>query len=359
MDTVIQVVQHMRPGGIETMALDLISFYEQKERSFIVSLEGDKKSAIDHWPRLKSVENNLIFLNKKSGLKPKLALQLSQLFKKLGADVVHTHHIGPLLYAGVAARLAGVKRIIYTEHDAWHLDDPKQRNLERWTIRMVRPQLVADADSVADGMRKQLHCKNDIRVIHNGIDTERFIPGDLNAARRKLGLPQDVLLIGCSGRLEKVKGQKFLIQALAQLSDSVHLSLAGIGSTETELRRLVESLNLGNRVHFLGRIDDMPTFYQALDIFCQPSLNEGLPLSPLEAQACNIPAAVTDVGGSRETLCPASGLLMPAGDIDAMALSLRKIIFRSHDANPRRFVQQHGDVRVMAQGYAALRHAGG
>ncbi|MBL1277914.1 MAG: glycosyltransferase [Ectothiorhodospiraceae bacterium] len=359
MNTIIQVVQHMRPGGIETMVLDLISLNEKKERSFIVSLEGNKKSAIDHWPRLKSVEENLIFLNKKSGPKPNIALQLSRLFKRLDVDVVHTHHIGPLLYAGIAARLAGVKRIIYTEHDAWHLEDPKQRNLEKWAIRLVCPQLVADANIVADTMRKQLHCNNDIRVIHNGIDTERFIPGNLKSARQKMGLPQDVYLIGCSGRLEEVKGQKYLIQALALLPEKMHLSLAGIGSMETELRHLVESLNLDNRVHFLGRIDDMPTFYQSLDIFCQPSLSEGLPLSPLEAQACNIPAVITDVGGSRETLCPISGLLMPAGNIDAMAISLRKTLSHTHITNPRRFVQQHGDVRMMAQGYAALRHAGG
>jgi len=357
-DTVIQVVQHMRPGGIETMALDLAEFCEQHERTFIISLEGDIKSAIHHWPRLTPVADRLIFLDKKPGLAPALILRLSQLFKTLKARVVHTHHIGPLLYAGMAARLAGVKCLIHTEHDAWHLNDLRRRNLQRWAVRLIQPQLVADADSVADGMRQQLHYSKNIQVIHNGIDTERFIPGDQRKARQRIGLPQDIQVIGCSGRLEDVKGQKILIRALAQLPYTTHLALAGAGSAEARLRHLVHTLGLNSRVHFLGRIDEMPTFYQALNIFCLPSLNEGLPLSPLEAQACGIPTAVTNVGGSRETLCPASGMLIPAGDTDAMASTLLKMLNQFFETSPRRFVQQHGDVRMMARSYATLRHAG-
>ena len=358
MNTIIQVVQHMRPGGIETMALDLASFCEQHEKTLIISLEGDLKSAIKHWPRLKPFADRLIFLDKKSGLKPSLIFHLSHLFKELEADVVHTHHIGPLLYAGMAARLAGVKNLIHTEHDAWHLNNPRRCNLQRWAIRLIQPQLVADAYIVADGMRKKLHYNNDINVIHNGIDTERFIPGNLVRARKHLDLPQKAQIIGCSGRLEEVKGQKVLIYALVQLPETVHLVLAGEGSAETELRRVTKSLNLSNRIHFLGRIDEMPTFYQALNIFCLPSLNEGFPLSPLEAQACGIPTAVTNVGGAKETLCPASGMLMPAGNSDTMASTLRRMLEQSYKSSPRRFVQQHGNVLMMARNYAALRHAG-
>jgi len=355
-ETVVQVVQHMRPGGIETMALDLANFCEQNSRTFIISLEGDIESAINHWPRLKPFTNRLLFLDKRPGVKPLLIYRLSRLLKKLRADVVHTHHIGPLIYAGLAARLAGVKCLIHTEHDAWHLDNPQRCELQRWSILLIQPQLVADANSVALSMKLKLHISNDIKVIHNGIDTERFIPGDIKIARRQLGLPQEVQLIGCSGRLEKVKGQKILIYALAQLPTTVHLALAGAGSTEADLHRLVETLKLDRRVHFLGRIDEMPTFYQALDIFCLPSFSEGLPLSPLEAQACGIPTAVTNVGGTSEALCPASGVLIPVGDVDAMSSTINRILNHPEKTSPRHFVQNYRDVRMMVQGYAELRH---
>ncbi len=359
MDTVVQVVQHMRPGGIETMALDLVNFCEKHEKSLIISLEGDRESAVQYWPRLKPVSDKLIFLKKKPGLNPSLIYQLSRLLKGMKANVVHTHHIGPLLYAGIASRLSGVKHLIHTEHDAWHLSNPRRCRLQRWTIRLTRPQLIADADSVAISVKKQLRLNKTINVIHNGIDTERFIPGNQSNARQYFGLPQNVQLVGCSGRLEKVKGQKNLILSLSQLPDTVHLALAGEGSLEIELRQLVKSLKLDNRVHFLGRIDEMPTFYQALDIFCLPSLNEGLPLSPLEAQSCGITSAVTDVGGSAEALCPDSGRLIPADNISAMSSVIHKTLKHPGKIDPRCFVQQHRDVRLMARSYTAIRQKGG
>ena len=171
MNTVVQVVQHLVPGGIETMALDLNAFSEAQERPIIISLEGDKKSSLRDWERLQSVADRLIFLDKAPGLKPSMILHLYRLFKRLGVDVVHTHHIGPLLYAGIAARLAGVRCLIHTEHDAWHLNQPRRRLLQRAVIRLTRPLLVADAESVASQMRHSLKLDN-IRIIRNGISDQ-------------------------------------------------------------------------------------------------------------------------------------------------------------------------------------------
>ncbi|MCP3870930.1 MAG: glycosyltransferase [Gammaproteobacteria bacterium] len=358
MNTVIQVVQHLRPGGIETMALDLASFCDRNERNLIISLEGDSESAITAWPRLEPHADRLTFLGKKPGLKPVLILDLIRLFRSLQVDVVHTHHIGPLLYAGLAARLARVRCLIHTEHDAWHLNDSRRRSLQRWVIHLARPLLIADAETVATRMSEHL-ARDDIRIIRNGIDTDRFKPGDQSSARHRLGLPRDVRLIGCSGRLEIEKGQRVLVDALALLPKDVNLALAGTGSTEEALRHQVRALGLTDRVHFLGRIDEMPTFYQALDIFCLPSFKEGMPLSPLEAQACDVPAAVTNVGGSRETLCPNTGQFMPKDDVEAMASTLHKMFQQPCDISPRGFVQQRCDVRLTSRAYAALRYTGG
>jgi len=99
----------------------------------------------------------------------------------------------------------------------------------------------------------------------------------------------------------------------------------------------------------------MPTFYQSLDLFCLPSLNEGFPLSPLEAQSCNIKTLVTDVGASKETLCPNSGEFVVANDPQAMANALFSMLSNTINTHPREFVQLHGDVHRMAKSYAALR----
>ncbi|MFT6984559.1 MAG: glycosyltransferase involved in cell wall biosynthesis [Psychromonas sp.] len=355
MNTVIQVVQHLRPGGIETISLDLFSFAGANEKMLIVSLEGDLESALAAWPRLAPYKQQLIFLDKQPGISLSLLAKLLRVIKENSAQSIHSHHIGPLLYAGLAARIAGVEHLIHTEHDAWHLNVYKRRMLQRYAIKLLRPLLVADAQTVAQSMRSQLQYEQPIKVIRNGIDTEYFLPGNKLAARAQLKLPSEAQIIGCSGRMEVVKGQAILLHALSTLPSTVHLALAGSGSIESELRQLVTHLGLQKRVHFLGHLDTMPTFYQALDLFCLPSLDEGLPLSPLEAQACNIVTLVTDVGGSKETLCPDSGKFIPANDSQIMGQTLLKMLRSTNNSKPRAYVQQHGDVRIMANAYADLR----
>jgi len=357
MKTIIQVVQHLRPGGIEIIALDLLSFAQPNEQTIIVSLEGDIESAIKHWPKLAPYREHLIFVDKQPGLSLSLLLTLRRIFKKTNAYAIHTHHIGPLLYAGLAARLSGVKQLTHTEHDAWHLNNRKRCFIQRVAITLLQPTLVADAQAVADNMQQKLNCRNKITVIRNGINSDYFIPGNQLIAREKLSLPSHVPLIGCSGRMEKVKGQSVLINAFASLPNDVHLVFAGSGSIEPSLRQLVDKLELTQRVHFLGHIDQMPTFYQALDVFCLPSLNEGLPLSPLEAQACNINVLVTDVGASKETLCPESGQFVVPNNPQAMADVLLRMLQNTHQFSPRSFVKEYGDVKKMAQDYANLRNS--
>jgi len=355
MNTIIQVVQHLRPGGIEIIALDLLDFSQEDERTIIVSLEGDLQSAIKHWPKLAAYRDHIIFLDKQPGLTPSLVKKLMDIFNHSAANAIHTHHIGPLLYAGLAARLCAIKHLTHTEHDAWHLSNKKRCFIQRVAIKLLTPTLVADAQTVADNMQSKLQCNNKITVIRNGINSDYFKPGHQLSAREALKLPTDVKIIGCSGRMERVKGQSVLIHALTSLAEGVHIAFAGSGSTEQSLRELVKQLNLSKRVHFLGHIEQMPTFYQALDLFCLPSLNEGLPLSPLEAQACNIKTLVTDVGASKETLCPESGKCVVANNPILMANKLILMLNTPINCQPRVFVQQQGDVKKMAESYANLR----
>ena len=356
MNTLAQIVQHLRPGGIETLSLDLSAFANAGQNNLIVSLEGDIESAIKAWPRLAAYRDRLLFLDKQPGLRPSVVLKLVRLFKKHQVDCVHTHHIGPLLYGGLAARMANITSLIHTEHDAWHLNNAKRRQLQKMAMQALQPILVADARTVAQNMQKHLGKLGPINIIANGIDTQYFVPGEQLLARAQLNLPAGVQLIGCAGRMEKVKGQDVLINALARLPESIHLALAGCGSTEGDLRALVATLKLTDRVHFLGRIDNMPVFYQALDVFCLPSRNEGFPLCSLEAQSCNIRALVTDVGGSRETLCPDTGQWVQPNNSQTMADALTQILCSTTSFMPRAYVQKHGDIRLMVSAYANLRN---
>ncbi|WP_461535955.1 glycosyltransferase [Spongorhabdus nitratireducens] len=352
---VAQIVQHLSPGGIETMALDLQSRASNPDNVIIVSLEGSADEMYQSWPRLKQVPGKIFFLGKKSGLRPSLVLKLRQLLKAEGVNTIHTHHVGPLLYGGMAARTGSLVHI-HTEHDAWHLDDPKRRKLVSHCFRWLQPAVVADAQLVADSVLRHIPYAKP-RVIPNGIDTDRFQPGDAHASRQALGLPDEVPLIGCAARLTEVKGHNLLLDAFAGIKGETHLALAGVGPLESDLKAQAEKLEISDRVHFLGLVENMPLFHQAIDLFCLSSKMEGMPLSPLESQACNTPVVLPDVGGCSETLAPGAGALVPAGDIQALqqALSAQLAHARNNpNINTRDFVLKYANLTHMIQQYEAL-----
>ncbi|MGF1720989.1 glycosyltransferase [Vibrio kyushuensis] len=355
--TVIHVVQHLAPGGLESLALDLLTFSTPLNRVMIVSLEGEKEQAIEKWPRLKPFTSQILFLEKKPGVKFQTLTQLIKTFNQIKPDVVHTHHIGPLIYAGLAARLTSVPTRIHTEHDVWHLNNDKHLRLERLALNVTKPLLVADANLVKETLLSCFSYEN-TTTIKNGVDCERFRPGSMNIARKHFGIPFNKTIIGCAGRLERVKGHDLAIAALSYLPKSIHLVIAGIGSERAALERIADQYAVSDRVTFLGLVDDMQRFYQALDLFCLPSRSEGFPLSPLEAQACNIRTAVTNVGASRETLCPKTGQLIRANDIHDMADVLFHMTRITAIGEPRAFVLKNNNIRNMVKAYETLAENG-
>ncbi|MEZ8101635.1 glycosyltransferase [Vibrio bivalvicida] len=351
--TIIHVVQHLSPGGLEALALNMLAFSNPKQKVIIISLEGTKQKSISKWSKLEAVENQLIFLNKPSGYSIKTLVQLFRLFRTLKPSVVHTHHIGPILYGSIAARLAGVKARIHTEHDAWHLSNQKHRSLQNFALKIAKPRIVADAALV----RKQIHHHfdyQDVTVIRNGIDCEQFMPGSKQLARQVLRLPADNTIIGTAGRLEKVKGHDVLIDALTLLPNHIELVIAGDGSLRAKLEAQVKQLGISHRVTFLGLVDDMTRFYQALDLFCLPSRSEGFPLSTLEAQSCDIVTLASNVGATNETLCPKTGQLFESENPQALAASVSLAIEKKHTDSPRCFVLHNNDIRDMMKAYEML-----
>lgn len=349
----VHVVQHLSPGGIESLVLEILRYSDENNRALVISLEGNRSDAISSWSKLAEFNKQLLFLNKPNGVSFSTVSKLSRLFGVLQPDVVHTHHIGPLIYAGCASRIAKVKCLIHTEHDCWHLDNPKHARMQGLALAICKPRLVADADLVADQLSQKFGY-HDLSIIKNGIDCQRFKPASQKLARQKMGLPLSKTLIGCAGRLEHVKGQDVLLKALTMMPDNISLVLAGHGSQLKVLQELAMSLGIERRVFWLGLTDDMPRFYQALDLFCLPSRHEGFPLSTLEAQACDIVSIATNVGAAKETLCPESGVSVCPDNPNALAEAVINTLSRQEAFSPRQFVLNHNDLKQMIQTYHNL-----
>ncbi len=349
-DGIVQIVQRLTPGGLEVLAIDLS--LRLGGENVIFSLELTEAEMTRRWPLLGTLPLRITGFGKPAGLHPGLILKLARELKAAAPRAVLTHHVGPMLYGGLAARLAGVPVIAHVEHDVWHYASRSDRWIARLVGLLARPQVVAVSEAVAAAMRKLMPWSR-ISVIRNAVDTARFAPAGKAEARSRLGLPLDRAIVGAAGRLEEVKGQDVLLRALALLP-GVLLVLAGDGSQAEAFQALAVDLDIAERVMFLGYRSDMEVVYPAFDVVALPSRAEGLPLSVLEAQACDIPVVASDVGSVREGLAPGASRLVPAGDAPALASALADLLAHPPAVGPRGFITEQFSWERMVAAYRRL-----
>jgi glycosyltransferase involved in cell wall biosynthesis len=350
---IVHIVQHLQPGGIESFVLEFQSVAAAHFDVYIISLE--KTNVQQYWQHMPLNLSFIKILNKKSGWQPNLVRLLAKMLRKLNPIYVHTHHIGPLIYGGLAAKLAKINNVIHTEHDAWHLAQNKRKLLQFLVLKLVKPIFVADAKFVADQVKVLMPSITPI-VITNGVDVEKFQPSIVHkkCLKKAVKLPTHLRYVGCAARLEEVKAHDVLISAMTHLPEDVGLLLAGTGSLEKKLRALVITHKLQNRVFFLGHVEDMHHFYSLLDVFCLSSSNEGLPLSPMEAQACNVPAVLTDVGGCKEAICPHTGIIVKPNNPILLASAIKRCLQQNSEHSPRDFVINERSIKQMIRQYLSL-----
>lgn len=151
------------------------------------------------------------------------------------------------------------------------------------------------------GWAKDLGAKCLIEVVPNGVDIEKFFNknNEISKIKSDLGIAESAKLVMTASRLVKKNGIGDLIKAMKFLNDDVHLLILGGGALDSELKKLSKQNNLENCVHFLGSINQngLPKYLWASDVFCRPSLSEGLGNSFLEAMAAGAPIIGTNVGG--------------------------------------------------------------
>jgi glycosyltransferase involved in cell wall biosynthesis len=210
-------------------------------------------------------------------------------------------------------------------------------------------------------------------VIYNGVDSDHFEPTiSFEASKRlraSLGVTPDVLLIGTVGRLAPEKNQDVLLSILRALRVArldAHLVLAGDGPLRAQLTRRAVALEIADRVHFIGELEDVRPVLGALDVFVLPSIaDESISNSALEAMAMGRPVILSNIGGAREMI--ADGVEGYVVSPTELAARLPAIIAALY--SDRRKLQQMGisararavacfSVPAMVAGYRGLLHRG-
>ena len=187
--------------------------------------------------------------------------------------------------------------------------------------------LLAVACGLANDLAALGADRSKITVHHTGLDRQVFRPLDRDVCRAKLGLPLDQPVLACVGALIARKGQRFAIEALAEVPGAV-LVLAGSGPDEAALRAQADALGLAQRVRFLGSVPhgDLPVLLSAADVFVLPTASEGLANAWVEALACGTPVVTTPIPGALELLtAPAYGCTAPRSG-PAIAAAVRGLL---------------------------------
>ena len=245
--------------------------------------------------------------------------RLVRLIRSGRYDLVHTHLYRACVYGRLAARLAGVRGIVATEHS---LGDSQMegrsltagvRGLYLASERLGR-STVAVSPTVADRLKRWGVPGPRIEVVPNGIDLTRFgfDPVQRHRTRQRLGLPEGAYVVGGIGRLTAGKRFDVLIHALAQLPQDYWLLLVGGGPEENVLRRTAHEAGVADRVLFTGERPyvtdgtpgpDLPSLTAAMDLLASPCPEEAFGLAIVEALASGLPV--------RYASCPAIEDLPP------------------------------------------------
>lgn len=205
---------------------------------------------------------------------------------------------------------------------------PSRRKLITETLQQSCA-VVAVSSALADKVKSLGVESGKVHLVFSGINKTLFFKKDKSASKKTLGLSPSLKHIVFIGNLVAVKGVIFLIEAMRQLPEDVHLHILGDGELRDSLMNKANTLGLNKRITFEGRKPhgEISGWMNAADIFCLPSLNEGSPNVILESLACGTPVVASRVGGIPELLINEDlGLMAAPANADELAACLKKAL---------------------------------
>lgn len=360
----LHVVLNLEAGGLERLVVELANRADpDRFESHVLVLQYAGRHARDL--RVGVALHTSPPLSSWSMLWP---TELTRAVRRIEPDIVHTHS-GVWYKASLAARAAGVRRTIHTDHGRL-MPDPWPDRLSDGLAARRTSLVVAVSEPLAEYMHRGLHVPSaKLRVIHNGVDTNAFAPRDRGAGiRRELDVAPGAPIVGSIGRLDAIKGYDVLIEAFRLLRSgwttgaAPVLVIAGDGPEQLRLRELIANMDdeVRHDVHMLGWRTDVRELLAAFDVFTMSSRSEGTSVSLLESMSARLCPVVTDVGGNPDVLGDElRHRLVSADDPVALAGALRDALqhpgarmrdaSRAHDRVEARFsinamVRQYEDL---------------
>jgi glycosyltransferase involved in cell wall biosynthesis len=256
--------------------------------------------------------------------------------RRAGVGLIHSHGYKASILAFVARAVAGIP-VLATCHLLYvtRSSPVTYRLLVRLEQILFRrfPRVISVSQAIRDRLVSLGIPAGNAQVISNGIYLSDYVkpePDLLRARKLALGLREESVVIANLARLTEQKAQRDLLSATKSIADQGHdvqLLLVGDGELRPQLEREIQRSGLEGRVLLLGFRSDSLEILQIADIFALPSLEEGLPMSLLEAMATELPVVVSTVGAMPDVVRDRQeGLLIPPGDVLRLTSALLELL---------------------------------
>jgi glycosyltransferase involved in cell wall biosynthesis len=350
---IVHVVQSLEIGGLERMVVDLAT--EQRRCGHDVKIYAVYRRG----PFADEADSRgipVICFGKTDGVSPGTLWRMLRALRQYGPDVVHTHNTVVHHYGALAAKLAGVRTVVNTQHGLGTLRIQTKAN-RIFEAMLPFTQAVV---TVSESARAELASRcgritsEKMQGSRHGTPLQRFL-----RYRATPGGAPPRIRFGTVGRLAEVKDHATLIRAFGIVADLVphaELSILGEGPLRATLVELVRGLGLQQRIRFSGGAFDAAEFLSELDVFVLPSRSEGLPMVILEAMAAGLPIVSTRVGGTPEVApegqvawyCPPA---LPADLAETMIELARRPDLPTIGENARRIAVERFSIGKMAAAY--------
>jgi glycosyltransferase involved in cell wall biosynthesis len=367
---VTHIIGGLDTGGAEMMLYKLLSITDRASfKSEVISLTTVGPVG----KRIREVRVPIHALGLQRGVPdPWFIFSLARYLRQQPPDVVQTWMYHSDLIGGVAARLSGSCPVIWGIRSGT-LDFQKSSKMTIWVARICAvlsrflPERVVSCSEASRSIHVSLgYTAKNMIVIPNGVDMEKFWP-DPSAkmrVRQELRVPSEALLIGLVARFDPQKDHANFIRAagfLYTLYPDIHFLLCGDEITWDNqiLAHWIDTAGIRAQCHLLGRRDDIPRLTAAMDIASLSSYGEGFPNVIIEAMACGVPCAVTDVGDAA-LIVGDTGRVVPPRDPQALAAAWQELIEMGAEkraelgTRARQRVEERFSITAAAAQYEAL-----
>jgi len=335
---IVRIIARLNVGGPAINAVLLTDGLREDFGSTLVSGKiGEHEGDMSYLAREKGI-NPVIVKGLGREVAPvrdvKSFRKIYRLIKAERPAIVHTH----TAKAGALGRLAAILLHVPVKVHTFHghtfsgYFGPVKSKIYIWIERILAcftDRIIAVGDNVKDELCNKFRiAPNDkIEVVNLGFDLDRFLASEATSSRlrQELGIADDCYVVGIVGRLESVKNHRMFFDAIRILKDrhptlKAKFLVVGDGQLRYNLKSYVSGLGIEKDVVFLGWRRDLDNIYAGCDLICLTSLNEGTPVSLIEAQASGKAVVATDVGGVRDVVLNGkTGILVGPGDTAGFA----------------------------------------